>query len=385
MTAFTGGRMVVYECGQVFTPMNGSASVKSAVRVLDLLEALSRAEAPVGVSEISRSLGIPKSTTHMLLTTLESRGYVVGDALRRFHLNPIFSAQGSWIGGAGAALLRIAREPMDELARATGESSFLGVGRDEASVEYIAKVVSAHELRCDGNLGEAKPMHSTSIGLTLLAFQDPERTERFLARGKFERLTQHSTTSASCARKSRDGIRHRGYLIVCDTNSPGVSGVAAPILDSTGRAVAGLNISAPSPRFRCDAAQIRGSVARGPIGGTPVEWRTRASPPSRKEIVMTTAAQRRKALKDRIESGRPLVIPGSGDALGARLTEKAGFEAAYMSGFAVEGTHAFPDVGYLGDPGDVRARGRRGCDRHSAHVRLRYRLRQCRQRDPHGS
>jgi 2-methylisocitrate lyase-like PEP mutase family enzyme len=63
---------------------------------------------------------------------------------------------------------------------------------------------------------------------------------------------------------------------------------------------------------------------------------------------MIDASTRRKRLKDRIAARKPLIVPGSGDALGARLIEKAGFEAAYMSGFAVEGTYGFPDVGYLG-------------------------------------
>jgi 2-methylisocitrate lyase-like PEP mutase family enzyme len=63
---------------------------------------------------------------------------------------------------------------------------------------------------------------------------------------------------------------------------------------------------------------------------------------------MNEAAKRRIQLKDRIAAGRSLIVPGCGDALGARLVEKAGFEAVYMSGFAVEGTHGFPDVGYLG-------------------------------------
>jgi 2-methylisocitrate lyase-like PEP mutase family enzyme len=56
----------------------------------------------------------------------------------------------------------------------------------------------------------------------------------------------------------------------------------------------------------------------------------------------------RKQLKDRIALDKPLVLPGAGDALGARLVEQAGFEAAYMSGYAVEGTHGMPDVGLLG-------------------------------------
>jgi 2-methylisocitrate lyase-like PEP mutase family enzyme len=60
------------------------------------------------------------------------------------------------------------------------------------------------------------------------------------------------------------------------------------------------------------------------------------------------ASRKRKWLKDRIASKKMLVVPGGGDALGARLVEKAGFEAVYLSGFAVEGTYGFPDIGFLG-------------------------------------
>jgi 2-methylisocitrate lyase-like PEP mutase family enzyme len=63
---------------------------------------------------------------------------------------------------------------------------------------------------------------------------------------------------------------------------------------------------------------------------------------------MTQLSQMRKAFRARTGEPRPLVIPGTGDPLGGRLIRNAGFEAAYMSGFAVEGTHAFPDVGLLG-------------------------------------
>jgi 2-methylisocitrate lyase-like PEP mutase family enzyme len=63
---------------------------------------------------------------------------------------------------------------------------------------------------------------------------------------------------------------------------------------------------------------------------------------------VSDASQKRKWLKDRIASKQMLVIPGGGDALSTRLIERAGFQAAYLSGFAVEGTHGFPDVGFLG-------------------------------------
>lgn len=63
---------------------------------------------------------------------------------------------------------------------------------------------------------------------------------------------------------------------------------------------------------------------------------------------MNDASRRRQQLKERIAQNNPLIVPGAGDGLGARLIDKAGFEAAYMSGFCVEGSYGFPDVGYLG-------------------------------------
>lgn len=64
-------------------------------------------------------------------------------------------------------------------------------------------------------------------------------------------------------------------------------------------------------------------------------------------MALPDPAARRAALKRRIVEGRPLAIPGCGDGFGARLIEHAGFEALYMSGFAVEGSFGFPDVGLL--------------------------------------
>lgn len=62
---------------------------------------------------------------------------------------------------------------------------------------------------------------------------------------------------------------------------------------------------------------------------------------------MTTNAEKRQILRDRLAKDEILVVPGTGDALGARLIQEAGFEACYMSGYAVEATYGMPDVGLL--------------------------------------
>lgn len=62
---------------------------------------------------------------------------------------------------------------------------------------------------------------------------------------------------------------------------------------------------------------------------------------------MTTAPEKRRKLRQLLDNPGIVIAPGTGDALGALLIEEAGFEACYMSGYAVEATYGKPDVGLL--------------------------------------
>jgi len=76
---------------------------------------------------------------------------------------------------------------------------------------------------------------------------------------------------------------------------------------------------------------------------------------------MVGSAQKRERLKALIQQPGIVVAPGCGDALGAALIEEAGFDAVFMSGYAVEATYAQPDVGLLTLP-EMAARAAQICD-----------------------
>ena len=66
--------------------------------------------------------------------------------------------------------------------------------------------------------------------------------------------------------------------------------------------------------------------------------------------LLTRSENRRRPLRDLLVKGRPLLAPGSHDALSARLVERAGFEAVYMGGFATTASLlGRPDIGLLGE------------------------------------
>lgn len=62
---------------------------------------------------------------------------------------------------------------------------------------------------------------------------------------------------------------------------------------------------------------------------------------------MSRISQLRRAFKKRLSEPGIVVAPGTGDAMGARLIQEAGFEAVYISGYAVESTYGKPDVGLM--------------------------------------
>src|SRR5262249_28716311 len=79
-------------------------SVKSAARVLDILELLFRSEEPMALKDLVAILALPKSSAHALMQTLQSRGYVERDAADRYMLNEFLRQSPGWIGGPAAHL-----------------------------------------------------------------------------------------------------------------------------------------------------------------------------------------------------------------------------------------------------------------------------------------
>src|SRR4051794_22701981 len=79
------------------------SEVKSAARVLDVLELFSAGQDPLSVTDVARKLGIPKSSTQGLLTTLVGRGYLARDGTA--YLLPPELRDGRYVGGIRARLM----------------------------------------------------------------------------------------------------------------------------------------------------------------------------------------------------------------------------------------------------------------------------------------
>jgi len=229
-----------------------TTEVKSAGRILDVLELLAGMPQGIRVNQLARALVIPKSSASALLGTLALRGYVepTGEGYR---LAGGYQG-GGWVGGTTGTLVRAGHPIMDKLVADTGESAYLGVATPSFEVRYVAKIVSANPLRYDVELESLRPAHSTSIGQVLLASLSPEALDDYIGHHDLTRSEGRPPMSERALRRALAQARADGFVTIADGHVAGTSGAAAPVA-AGGRTVAGLAIIAPTSRF--DAARNR--------------------------------------------------------------------------------------------------------------------------------
>lgn len=223
-----------------------SRLVKSATRVLDLLELLSTAATPLRVKEIANELDIPQSSASMLIGTVEARGYIEREA-DGYRIAARFSEHG-WVAGKLGILQRTARPYMKSLTEQTDESAFLGVLTVSGEMQYVEKSISPNALRYDVELGK-RAAYATTNGLVLLASLEPDALSSYLDGRKFEAFTPATITDKQALHLELDTVRRQGFATLTDSYAAGASGMAYPIRDRGGKVVAALCIIAPSERF----------------------------------------------------------------------------------------------------------------------------------------
>jgi DNA-binding IclR family transcriptional regulator len=236
--------------------------VKSAGRILEVLETLARATGPMTLRDVVSELGYPRSSTYNLLQTLIGRGYAVREEPERYRLNDACRSGPGWTSGRDAQLIAVAQPVMQKLRDELNESVFLGVRAQRGRVKLIAKYVSTATVRYDSDLLGAIPSYCSATGRVLLAYGDPKFIDEYLG---FERLIAHTdktVTNRSEIRRIIAEVRVNGYAVSDEEIEIGGSGVAAPIHDTAGKVVATLNIATPSPRFGLKREAIIAAMLR---------------------------------------------------------------------------------------------------------------------------
>jgi len=221
------------------------SSVKSADRVLDVLELLARRGRGLSHAELAAALNIPKSSLTHLLRNLLARRYLTLASDKTFRLGEATHALAR--SSQRFRIVDIAGPFIDRLTADAGESSALNVLRDD-EVERVYGANASTDLLYTMRVGVRFPLYTTSAGKAILAFLPGKERDAYLARASFEKITPH-TLSAAALRKELPQIVKDGIAYSREESTPGIIGLATPILNSDALPVASINIALPTVRF----------------------------------------------------------------------------------------------------------------------------------------
>lgn len=222
-------------------------SIERAFQILELLRAQKRA---LRVSDIAELIGLSTTTTHRLLKTLIACRAIQQDPQTRLYdLNAHMLVYGRAVLNR-FNFLGYVHPIMGELSKEVGETVFMGILDDQYDLVYIDQVDTLdHPLRMTPQIGLRQPAHCTSLGKALLANLPEDRLSTFLRRGKFERKTEFTITTADALSQELETVRKVGHAIDREETEYGICCVGAPIRNSRAT-VAAISISGPASRLR---------------------------------------------------------------------------------------------------------------------------------------
>lgn len=240
--------MAVASEGHVVTSEEGrpDEAVTSVGKALALLEVFAGSEDALGVSEVARRAGLPKSTAYRLLAVLEEWGLLEREGVR-YCLGRRLFEWGNWVRDCWPRSLRdIALPYMADLFERTHETVHLAV-LDGFEVLYIEKIYGHNQVRTPSRVGGRVDAYCSALGKAMLAFGSDQTLQQVVKR--LRPHTPYTIVVPDVFLQEVASVRKAGFAIDREEIAAGLTCVAAPICDERGRAFAAISISGLTGRF----------------------------------------------------------------------------------------------------------------------------------------
>lgn len=233
--------------------------VKSATRVMQILELVGRARDGLKHLDIAKALKIPKGSLTFLLSDLVGGEFLTIDKSdKRYRIGPkILSLAGRYL--ADLDIIKASQPYIRKVIAATNESCGLAV-RMGFKVMIVWREQTLEPLKWDLKIGDLYPMHASSHGKAILAFLDEDEIDHYLSSPDFVAITDKTITDADILRRELREIKDGAIAYSREENFQGITSMGAPIFNNLGQAIASLGIPVPSQRFTEEKEKVIGKA-----------------------------------------------------------------------------------------------------------------------------
>lgn len=235
-------------------------SIVKAVAVLDLF---TKEHYELGISAIAAHLEMPVSTTHRILTTLESVGYISQNPENgKYRLGLNCFILGNRVRFYNE-LANVAKPYLTELSQRYNETTNLSVSTGTDEILCVSKINANRSFFATPSVGGTRKIHITACGKCILAFQTPVEQKHIISQIKFERYTANTIVTEQQLREQLDLVRRDGYAMEHEEGEVGLFCCGAPVFAGGRETCAGaLSISMPINRVPSSLDALVADVKR---------------------------------------------------------------------------------------------------------------------------
>jgi DNA-binding IclR family transcriptional regulator len=229
-----------------------STATGGVPRAFLVIRALAELQAEGGrVTQIARNVGLTQATTHRLLQSLVTEGVVEQDERSKLYRLSIDFFALAAKAGDGGGLRALCRPALLRLSASLGDSIFLLV-RSGFDAVCLDRSEGPFPIRSfSGDIGGRIALGVGQGALAILAFL-PEAEREEVIRFNLSRVREYGVYDEVYLRTEIEKVRQQGYAGRNTGLLEGMAGVAVPICDREGRAVAALSVGTIADRLNAD-------------------------------------------------------------------------------------------------------------------------------------
>jgi DNA-binding IclR family transcriptional regulator len=269
-----------------------AAGPRSALRVMDILQAVAAEPEGLSLANLSDRLKLPKTSVFSLLRALEGGGYLRSRD-GRFTLGDEALKLGARLGQA-RSFPKCARPVLEWLARETEETILLGVLSEEGhEVSYVDVIESEKPLRFAVRVGNRRPLYCTAAGKAILAFSPKSFQTKYLASTKFVKFTSDTSSKDELVALFPE-IRRRAVVLDANGIIDGATGIASACFDEAGLVTCSITIAGPTSRMLETRERIEQLTVKGAEQLSEILGYRGVYPPAERPAERDDAGKRKK-------------------------------------------------------------------------------------------
>ena len=197
-------------------------------RVIEIIRLIVQEHKQFGVTHISDSLSINKSTVFGILKALQAAGYVVKDpATKKYTMGPALFELSTMIFKR-TNLATLAHPFLERLAEQVEETVILGA-RENNHLKFLEVIEARKDLKISSHVGAKIPITVGATGKVVLSFMEDNEIVSLLSDKGLPQFTEKSITDMDLFLREVAKVRRQGHALDFDEYLKGTMAVAAPI------------------------------------------------------------------------------------------------------------------------------------------------------------